>query len=155
MDCAATMLKSLLDCAGQTYLVVDGLDEMEMRERQRLLSQLVKLSNECEPVKILVCSRAENDIDRVLGSLPRIRADHNNSDSIETFVKSQTAEWLDQRYFLPEEKSEIEVLLAPVASKARGMFLYAKVLFSCLELLSDVQEVRKELVVLPKDLNAA
>lgn len=35
------------------------------------------------------------------------------------------------------------------------MFLYAKVLFGCLDLLSDIREVRKELVVLPNDLNDA
>lgn len=35
------------------------------------------------------------------------------------------------------------------------MFLYAKIIFSCLDLLSDIREVRHELRVLPKNLNDA
>ena len=36
-----------------------------------------------------------------------------------------------------------------------GMFLYAKVILSCLDFLSDIREVRKELEVLPTNLDDA
>lgn len=35
------------------------------------------------------------------------------------------------------------------------MFLYAKVLLSSIELLTDTRSIREELRVLPEDLNAA
>jgi len=112
--------KSLLDCAGPTYLVLDGLDEIELPERRQLLSELVKLRSECKTARILISSRAESDIERVLGALPRIRVDHHNSGSIQVFVERQSAEWFAQRDFFPQEKREIEALLAPVASKSEG-----------------------------------
>ncbi|KAM7189880.1 hypothetical protein V8F33_009789 [Rhypophila sp. PSN 637] len=155
LDCAAEVLTSLVDFAGPTWFVVDGLDELDLIERLRLLSQLVELAKECETLRILICSRAESDIERALGTSPRVRVDHSNSHSIEVFVKYETTQWLSRKYFGHQELTEIEGLLAPLASKANGMFLYAKVVFSCLDLLSDVREVRKELLVLPKDLNDA
>ena len=112
--------KSLLDCAGPTYLVLDGLDEIELPERRRLLSELVKLFDDCKTARILISSRAESDIERVLGALPRIRVDRHNSGSIKVYVERQSAEWFSQRDFFPHEKTEIEALLAPVASKSEG-----------------------------------
>lgn len=99
LECAVSILKLLLDCAGPTYFVLDGLDEIELQERRRLLSELVKLLNECKTARILISSRAESDIERVLGALPRIRVDRHNSGSIQVFVDRQSAEWFAQRDF--------------------------------------------------------
>ena len=38
---------------------------------------------------------------------------------------------------------------------SKGMFLYAKILLSSIELLTDVTAIREELKVLPEDLNDA
>lgn len=120
---AISLLKSLLECAGATYLVIDGADEIEKAERRLLLPELVKLSEECDPVRILICSRAESDITRILGTLPSIRVDHCNSGTIQLFVNRQSSEWLASKDFLPQERSEVEALLAPVAFKADGKLL--------------------------------
>lgn len=121
LDCAAGVLKLLLGYAGPTCLIVDGLDEMETRERQRLLSELITMSKACDKMKVLICSRPESDIERVLGAYPRLRVDRNNTNSIEVFVSHETSLWLSQRdHLIPEEQAEIEHLLVPVAERASG-----------------------------------
>ena len=117
---AASLLKSLLDCAGVTFLIVDGVDEIEKRQRELLLAELFKLSAECDAARILICSRPEDDIERALGTSRKIRVDQQNSGSIQAFVSRQSSDWIAKKDFLPHERSEIEALLAPVASKAHG-----------------------------------
>ncbi|KAM7210966.1 hypothetical protein V8F06_013646, partial [Rhypophila decipiens] len=54
LDCAAEVLTSLVDFAGPTWFVVDGLDELDRIERRRLLSQLAELAKKCETIRILI-----------------------------------------------------------------------------------------------------
>ncbi len=118
---AVSLFKSLLDCVGVTFLVVDGVDEIEKRQRELLLAELFKLSTECDTARILICSRPEDDIERILGTSRKIRVDQQNSGSIQAFVSKQSRDWIAKNDFLPHERSEIEALLAPVASKADGV----------------------------------
>ena len=117
---AVSLFKSLLDCAGVTFLVVDGVDEIEKRQRELFLAELFKLSAECDTARILICSRLEDDIERILGTSRKIRVDQRNSGSIQAFVSRQSSTWIAKNDFLPHERSEIEALLAPIASKADG-----------------------------------
>ncbi len=121
---AASLLKSLLDCAGVAFLIVDGVDEIDKRQRELLLAELIKLSTECDTARILVCSRPEDDIDRTLGTSPNIRVDQHNSGSIQAFVNRRSSDWIAKNRFDRDERSEIEALLAPVASKAKGASLF-------------------------------
>jgi len=104
--------------------VIDGPDEIEKVQRQRFLTELAKLSENCDSVRILICSRAESDIERVLKGWPRLRVDSHNSGSIQVFVNRQSSEWLATKDFLEHERCEIEALLAPVASTAKGKPLF-------------------------------
>src|SRR6185295_9673188 len=106
--------------AGVTYLVIDGADEIEKAQRQRLLAELVRLSGECDSARILVCARAESDIEHVLEGWPRIRVDSHNSGSIQAFVNRQSSEWLATKDFFEHERSEVRAPPAPVASSAKG-----------------------------------
>ncbi|KAK4198875.1 hypothetical protein QBC40DRAFT_229024 [Triangularia verruculosa] len=150
---AASVLKDVLNCAGTTYLVIDGVDEIDKEERKKLLTHVLKLSQDCDNVRILACSRTEADIERLLHKIPRIRVDHRNSESIQTFVNQRSSEWLKCRQFSSDERLEVESLLSPLSAKSNGMFLYARVLMSYIELLTDIPEVRNALRVVPQDLN--
>jgi hypothetical protein len=46
-DAAASLLETLLVCAGPTYIVVDGMDEIDEIERCRLLKQLLDVPGTC------------------------------------------------------------------------------------------------------------
>ena len=118
------LLKTLLDCAGPAFIIVDGVDEIDETERGILLSRLLDLSNDCEGAKILVSSRPEADITTIFKAKSEIiRVDSKNAGSIQAFVTRRSREWFLSRNFLPQVQVEIEGLLAPLASNAKGMWL--------------------------------
>ncbi|KAH8668654.1 hypothetical protein BX600DRAFT_538673 [Xylariales sp. PMI_506] len=154
---AANMLKTLLKCSGPTYIVIDGLDEMEEMECRILLNHLVGLPGECKDARIVISSRAEDNISTMLEKkkAKAIRLDSKNSGSIQVYVDRRVKDLLDNGKFDSESRSEIESSLVPIAANARGMFLYARIVMDNLDLLIDPDEIRNELRVLPLDLNAA
>lgn len=118
---AVDLLKSLLGCVGTTYIVIDGVDEAQESERHRFLTKILEISKVCEKTKILISSRAEADIAEVLKDQLSIRVDSRNAGSIQTFVNRRTETWFDEFQVLPEARVEIQGLLAPLASIAKGI----------------------------------
>ena len=122
INVAVGLLSTLVECAGPVYIIVDGVDEIGEIERGRLLNRLLDLSENCRETKILISSRLEDDITAILNSkAAAIRVDNRNAGSIQAFVTRRTQNWFRHSNFLPEARSEIEGLLAPLASNAKGM----------------------------------
>ncbi|KAI3319186.1 hypothetical protein HD806DRAFT_295960 [Xylariaceae sp. AK1471] len=149
------LLKTLLTGSGPTYIIVDGLDEMEQKERSILLEQLVGMDC-CPEMRILFSSRPEDDIANILDTKAiEIHVNKRNSGSIETYIKQRARNWFEDGEFDQEAQKQIERLLVPIAARAKGMFLFARIILDNVELLSDFQEIEQELKVLPLDLNDA
>jgi hypothetical protein len=122
INAAVDVLKAVLDCAGHVFLIIDGLDEIDVIERGVLLEKLLHLSHECHETCILISSRCEEDITEILkGSSEMIRVDGRNEGSIHAFVDYQLKQIFQSRRFPPELQNEIKRSLAPLASKAKGM----------------------------------
>ena len=121
LDAASNLLETLLLGAGPTYIVIDGLDEIDEIERCRLLKRLLEMPETCHEMKILMSSRAEADIADLLKDQNSVRVDSRNAGSIQTFVNRRIEEWFGKCNFLPEAQNEIHRLLAPLASNAKGM----------------------------------
>ncbi|KAK9774329.1 putative NACHT domain-containing protein [Seiridium cardinale] len=137
------LLTTVLGCAGPSYIILDGLDEIEEQERGRLLDELLKISKACEDVKIFISSRPESDIAAKLSQdVTIMRVDHRNFESIETFVTQWTEHWFEDREFFADDRREIQARLAPLASKAK-------------EFIGDSLEIQRELEILPESLDAA
>lgn len=119
---ATVLLTTLLNGAGPVYVIVDGIDEIgDGIERGKLLKQLTEISKSCEETKILVGSRIEADISRILqDDASIIRVDHYNAGSIQTFVNQQTQQWFVERNFTLEAREQIQGLLSPLAANAKG-----------------------------------
>ena len=118
---AAELLKVMLDCAGASYIIVDGLDEINAIERTALINQLVRLCTECTETKVLFSSRVEENITSLLKDKTfEIKVHNRNSGSIQTFVNQRKAEWCKERDFRPEFRDELDGLLAPLAADAKG-----------------------------------
>nr|CDP24564.1 Putative protein of unknown function [Podospora anserina S mat+] len=116
------LLRTLLGTptAGPTYIILDGLDEMEVVERGILLQQLTDLES-CPELKILISSRREDDIASILGAkATEIRVDKRNSDSIQAYINQRTQNWIRTANFEQEIRNRVERLLAPVAKNANG-----------------------------------
>jgi hypothetical protein len=176
---ASDLLKSLLLSAGQTYIVIDGLDEIEESERQILLQKLEIVVKDCNELKILIFSRAEDDIAKALGKNTKsIRVDQKNMGSIQSYIDSRSQEWMSRCNFDVGIESEVLSLLSPLSERSKGryggirlrgpdkyaeltflpsqgMFLYARIVLDNLEQVHGINEVRRELKALPTDLNDA
>ncbi|KAH7249586.1 hypothetical protein B0J15DRAFT_536886 [Fusarium solani] len=156
LEIAANLLQSLLECAGVVCVVIDGIDEIDLFERSRLLKQLLKLGEACQKCRILLTSRSEDDISNALrGKVAEIKVDQRNAGSIQAFVNHSMMDWFDQRRFILEVRHEIEGWAAPLASKAKGMFLYVKVIFGMIQYLDNVDEILDQLKHLPESLDDA
>ncbi|PKX97986.1 uncharacterized protein P174DRAFT_508347 [Aspergillus novofumigatus IBT 16806] len=137
---AADTLKTVLDCAGQVFLIIDGLDEIDEVERGVLLKQLLHLSHECHETRIFISSRLEEDIAAILEARSEmIRVDGKNEESIQVFVDYQLKQIFQSRRFPPQLQDEIKRSLAPLAPKAKD----------------DVAEICEDLSILPEDLDDA
>lgn len=118
---ATDLLKKLLASAGPVYIIIDGMDEIDDLERDKLLAQLLSLGEVCRRTNVLVSSRPEADITAILEEkASKMSVDHRNSGSIQAFVTSSMRSWFIERDFLPEAQADIERLLAPLASNSKG-----------------------------------
>jgi hypothetical protein len=118
------LLTKLLQIAGFTYVIVDGLDEIEEIERQFLLRALLEVHRDCEDMKLLISSRAEDDITRLLqNEIEPVRVDKKNVEDIRTYVQQRTDTWLASSGFDVEISTETRRLLVPLASKANGEYV--------------------------------
>lgn len=115
------LFQKILDLSGTTYLVMDGLDETDAAERGRLLSELLRLSKDCDHLRILVSSRPESDLMSLLqNNAKHIIVHKKNSNSISAFVQHWTNSWFEDRHFGSEVEDEIRGHLSPLPSKAAG-----------------------------------
>lgn len=118
------LLIKLLQIEGFTYVILDGLDEIEETERQFLLRALLEVHQDCEDMKLLISSRAEDDITRLLqNEIEPVRVDKKNAEDIRTYVQQRTNEWLASSGFDVETSTETRRLLVPLASKANGEYV--------------------------------
>ncbi|KAI0432735.1 hypothetical protein F5Y09DRAFT_300802 [Xylaria sp. FL1042] len=150
------LLTALLSVSAGTYIIVDGLDEVDEPERRILLQRLDEMVCASNNLKILICSRPEDDITQTLSKKSKsLRVDHRNTASIQSFVDHKILEWMAYQDFTQQTMSEVNSLLSPLAARANGMFLYARIVLDNLMELSSVEEIRQELRALPTDLNDA
>ncbi|SPO07346.1 uncharacterized protein DNG_10040 [Cephalotrichum gorgonifer] len=151
----ATQLKILLGTTGPTYIVLDGLDEMDKVERGFLLQHLLD-THDCPDTRILVSSRSEDDITNFLKTTAvAIRVDKRNGGSILSYIDQRTQDWMKEKGFKSKPRQQIRQLLTPLAANANGMFLYARIVMDNAQLFTDLDEIKRELEVLPVDLNDA
>ncbi|KAE8391110.1 hypothetical protein BDV23DRAFT_182821 [Aspergillus alliaceus] len=150
------LLKTWLRTAGPTYVVIDGLDEMDRSERQILLQRLEELSKGCNDLRLLICSRSEADISRVLEEKAiGIQVNTRNSGSIQTYINSRTDDWINKFKFDTEMGHELRLLLSPLSAKADGMFLFARIILDSVDEIRSIDEIRRELKAMPNDLDDA
>lgn len=125
----ATLLlqRYLAKAPGATYIIIDGLDEMEEKERQILLQRLDDLSKACGNMRLLISSRIEHDIWAALkGSFASVRVDDKNFGGIQTYVDYRCEKWMNESDFVPEVRREFKELISPLSARATGEFLFKR-----------------------------
>ncbi|CZR41601.1 uncharacterized protein FPRO_11190 [Fusarium proliferatum ET1] len=153
---ALNTFSKLLQAAGPTYITIDGLDEIDDFTQQAFLHLLLDELKSLPHVKLLVSSRRVERIERILKPVAAILPiDQKNSGCIKAYVSRRSGEWLNNSYFDSDARSEIRELLNPLALKADGMFLYARIVLEDVEMLQDLGSIRDQLSVLPQGLDEA
>lgn len=168
---ATDILKKAIGTVKPTFVIVDGLDEVDEYEQKYILYTLQDILEGCPSMRLCLTSRMEDNIDKIVKEqCSRIRVDAKNFQSIQSYVKTRFEDWANESEFETELKSEIQEFVSPVADKAKGkkccycpqpklsssgMFLYARIVLDNVQSLTDPDEIRSELKALPRDLNEA
>lgn len=177
---AQDTLSKVLKCAGPTYIIMDGLDEIAELERQMTLRTLLDILNDCDETKLLISSRIEDDIASIVkDNAQTIRVDHKNAGCLQAYITSRTQQWLHNSGFDGQACSEVKALLAPLAAKAKGkscklallilrpfevsfptlmstgMFLYVRIVMDSITMCHSLELIRSELRILPESLEEA
>lgn len=121
-------LKSVLKLLGQTFLVIDALDECPLgdkdKSRTKVLALLTEISGWALPnLHVLVTSRKEPDIDMALAPLANLSSiliqTNQVQPDIQRYIKSQLDNDLELKKWSSMIKKEIENTLV---EKAHGMY---------------------------------
>ncbi|KIX07366.1 uncharacterized protein Z518_02019 [Rhinocladiella mackenziei CBS 650.93] len=154
--CLQALFIKMLQLSDPTYIIIDGVDEIDEFERSFLLRTLLKVKMECDEVRLLISSRGEDNIMRILrNEATCLRLHTNNLPDIETFVLGKTNDWLGRCAFDGHTCGQIRKLLEPLASNSEGMILYARLMLDNISYLSSLHDIREELGALPRGLDEA
>ncbi|KAJ0108128.1 uncharacterized protein J7T55_007247 [Diaporthe amygdali] len=153
---ATDLLESLIRHAGTVYLVVDGIDKISGTERCRLARELLSVAEVCEGLRIVLSSLEEADLKSILEhAAVHVHIQKYNEESISAYVSQRSQHLFDKLKVPKPRQIEIRKLLGPLARRAEGMFLYARLTMDMVEDMHELSEIKNELVVLPKGLDAA
>ncbi|KAK5046236.1 hypothetical protein LTR84_008379 [Exophiala bonariae] len=136
------MLRSILLSNKKTFVVLDGIDECERKDRQLLLSFFTRAVAACESndpgsLRIALLSRDEDDIRRALaGAISEIKiTPAENERDMKRYIKLRCNEVKDK--FEELRADAIKYISDSTFLRADGMFLFAKlVLTNLLEQVS-------------------
>ncbi|KAJ8129744.1 hypothetical protein O1611_g3888 [Lasiodiplodia mahajangana] len=158
-DFVKGLLIEVLDNCTQAFIVVDGLDELEVTPRRLLLEALLQIIEESKTTRLLISSREERDIvKRLEGRAIFLRADHNNAEDIQLYADSELKNWLDE---LKDSGANNEMLAIANKSAARivkasgGMILYTKIVLEVVRDQGTPGDIELQLESLPHGLDQA
>ncbi|RDW68838.1 uncharacterized protein DSM5745_08598 [Aspergillus mulundensis] len=150
------LLKSLLNCVGPVFFIIDGVDEIDMVERRILLQHLLDLSRDCTAMRLLISSRREDDIVAMLESNSEsVRVNERNKESIQAYVDDQVKHLFASNGFPSGLRDKFTQSMSGLATQAKGMFLYVRIVLDGIDMLSDVSEIHDYMTVLPQSLDEA
>ena len=149
------LLSQILLATKVTRIVVDGIDELDRGTQHDILKSLVEIQksakNNC---KLLICSREEPHIQKLLPGKVHMKLGNKTSEGLGLYIKTQVKEVLQDKF--PEMDSSLVSLVEQrLHSKAKGMFLWVRLVITTL--IQQMSEMDIELAIdqLPEGLNEA
>lgn len=119
------ILETMLGNTGVTYLIIDGLDEIELEERSTVLTVLLSLLSKANNLKIFLSSRSEVDIKMALElgtcDLYQVNIGEKNKLDIVTYVSEAGKAVLSKFSVDDATREEIQTILDRIANDAKGM----------------------------------
>lgn len=116
-----TMFEKLMLCSGPSYIIIDGLDEIDELERGIVLQHVIAVTKACTTLKVLISGRPSEDIEGKLKKEAKITVHERNAGSIQSYVDQRTPKLLKIFAEDPKAKSEIHGLLKCLGAESKGM----------------------------------
>jgi hypothetical protein len=118
------LLLNLLEDSGVTFIVIDGLDEVDEDERDIMMKELLDILSSCENVKMLISSRSEHTISKGIGrSAALLRIDKYNAGDIAAYVNAARSKVIERlRGWGADDEicSNIAVAMDQIKARAGG-----------------------------------
>ncbi|KAI0847594.1 hypothetical protein F5Y00DRAFT_271106 [Daldinia vernicosa] len=139
LDLLCTILNSL----GASYIILDGLDELNENSWKHLLSSLLQINEKCPEAKLLISSREEREISlRLKSKSVPLRVDYKNLHDIDAFVQ------LECECIIDEKKRY-------GADDQTRMFIYAKLVLQMIKDQGTLYDIEMQMENLPDGLDQA
>ncbi|KAI5836982.1 ankyrin repeat-containing domain protein [Morchella snyderi] len=153
------ILDLLLGDIGITYLFIDGLDEIDIKQREMVLGTICFLLPKAENLRVFLSSRYEVDISDSLKGIDshirRVDIGTKNQSDIDTYVTGE-GKAIFKKYILDDTmRQEIQNILDRVCWKAEGMFLWARLVMYDLKSQVDMEGLEYAADNLPTGLEEA
>ena len=143
----------LLDHQEKSYLLLDGLDERDMKQRAEILELIRNLS---EDANILIISRREVDIEQTWRRIERVTpvkriqiSVHDSKSDVQRYVSKEA-----QRLEIANPTLLCKIV-DEIGAKAGGMFLFARLMLNELDLADTDEERFIVLQQLPEGIDVA
>lgn len=123
-DFVKEILCTILIGIGSSYIVIDGLDEIEESCWRDLLVAIFGIKERCAETKVLISSREVRDIDLALKDrVTSLRIDKHNYEDIRAFVHSEMKTLLLRFDGADEQvRSRVRAALESIVDKSDGEF---------------------------------
>lgn len=176
VDFIKNLLLDVLKSLGPTYIILDGIDELDEISWKNLLSTVLQLQEACPETKLLISSREERDIAlKLKRKSVSIRIDHKNHDDIDAFVRLQGEDIVEKlrdygadddyclktrgalKVIVNKAKGKFKMIkrMAYNANNTAGMFLYARLVLEMVNDQGTLSDIERELENLPEGLDEA
>lgn len=148
------ILKQVLPTIHATRIILDGIDEYNHSEQQEILKTLLDLQKLTgDNCKLLISSRDEPLIEKVIPSKVHFKLDGRTAQGLKLYIRDKV-ESLEAKF------SEIDVILFArirerLECKAKGMFLWVRLVSTMLEQQSTEAEIEAAIDELPDGLDEA
>lgn len=141
----------------RVFLVVDGLDECTLGNRQLMMNHLHNLQSKF-PLILYLSIRLEPDTEQVLEH-PIFRGagvfklPESNNPDIHSFVNSKLDEYLESGQLNLGDPHLIIEVRNTLLERSKGMFLWVSLQIEALSMMQTDEAIRNALANLPKDLS--
>lgn len=169
------LLSDILNVPEQRFIAVDGLDEVEKIAGTKILEALLGVLRICPNLKLLISSRDEYEIRRLLE--PRsmcLRVDQNNKREIQEYTRRRGENFIGELEDMGVDQvtsTEIKNSIQSIAERANGrslrpcilccadifegMFLYARLVMDVVTEMLYPEDICTEIRNLPDGLDKA
>ena len=140
------------------YLVVDGLDELDVHERDIVIQQLSVLQSETFAMLLCISLREDPNESPLKNTFARLAAPvvtpiPNNTPDIERFIETELEHRIESGQLAIGSPLLILEIQDALLKGSQGMFLWVALQIESLCMMESDEEIRQALADLPKDLS--